>query len=101
YDVPGGAPEHGLRLAPDREHGVIGLVNRDDRGLVEHDALSADVYERVGRPEVDGEIIREHSGQKVIEHHRSIVRRLNPRLGDLTVAQSVPPRNENSIFTRL
>src|SRR4029453_10271458 len=59
----------------------IRLGGRGDGRLVENDALAADVDERVGRPEVDGKIIREHPGQQVVEHHRSIVCRLNPRRG--------------------
>ena len=68
-----------------------GLVDRDDGRLVQNYSLATDVHERVRRPEVDREIIGEHPGQKVVEHHRSIARRLNPRVGVLTVAQSVPP----------
>src|SRR5262249_33684373 len=65
-------PEHGLGFMTDGEHRVIGLVDGHDRGLVEHDAFAADIDERVRRAQVDGEVVGEHSGQQVVEHHRSI-----------------------------
>jgi len=102
-DVARRAPEHRLGFVTDGEHRVVRLVDRDDRRLVEDDALAAHVDERVRRAEVDGEVVREHSGQQVVEHHRSIVlgrpaSSLKP--GD-TVAQSVPERNEKSVFPGL
>jgi hypothetical protein len=52
---------------------MVRLVDRDDRGLVEDDALPADIDECVRGPKVDSKIVRKHSGQQVVEHHRSIV----------------------------
>src|SRR5437867_3330352 len=61
---------------------MVCLVDGDDRGLVEHDAFAADVDQRVRGSKVDGEIVGEHSGQQVVEHHGSIPLRLNaPRRG--------------------
>ena len=55
-DVAGRAADHLPRLAAGGEH-LAGLpVERDDRGLVEHDALALHVDERVGRAEVDREV---------------------------------------------
>src|SRR6266850_638781 len=72
YDVARGAAEHRFRLVPHRQHRVIGLVDRDDGRLVEHDALAADVDQRVRRSQVHREIVREHPGQQVVEHLVSI-----------------------------
>jgi hypothetical protein len=73
-DVARRASEHGLGLVPHRQDRVVGLVDRDDRRLVEHDALAAHVDQRVGGAEIDGEIVGEHSGQQVVEHRRTIRR---------------------------
>jgi hypothetical protein len=52
---------------------MVGLVDRDDRRLVEHDPFAAHVHQRVGSTKVHCKIVREHPGQKVVEHRRSIV----------------------------
>src|SRR3972149_220430 len=44
-DVARGPAEHRLRLAAHGEHGGVRLVDRDDRRLVEHDALAPHVHE--------------------------------------------------------
>ena len=75
HDVARRASEHRLGFVTDGQHGVIGLVDRHDRGFVEHDALTAHVHERVRGSEVHGEVVREHSGQQVVEHQRSMVAR--------------------------
>jgi hypothetical protein len=80
-DVAGCAPEHRLCFVTDGEHGMIRLVDRDDRRLVEDDALAADVHERVRRAEVYREVVREHAGQQVVEHQRSMVSRLQAKNG--------------------
>ncbi len=71
HDVARRATEHRLRLVSDGQHRVIGLVDRDDGRLVEHDALAADVHERIRRSEVHREVVREHAGQQVVEHQLS------------------------------
>ena len=71
--LPGRAAEHRLGLVPDRQDRVVGLVDGDDRRLVEHDALAADVHQRVGGTEIDRQIVREHPGQQVVEHQHSIM----------------------------
>jgi len=38
---------------------------RDDRGLVEHDALPAHVHQRVRGPEIDGQIVGEHAANRL------------------------------------
>ena len=59
--LPGVRPEHLLgREADFLDHalavGSAFLANRHDRRLVQHDALAADVDQRVGRTEIDREI---------------------------------------------
>ena len=72
-DVSGSPSEHGLGFVTDREHRMVRLVNRHDRGLVEHDAFAADIDQRVRGSQIDREIVGEHSGQQVVEHRRSII----------------------------
>src|SRR5262249_48311965 len=67
-DVPWRAPHHRLGLVPDGEHRMIGLVDGDDRGLVHHDALAADVHEGGGRGEVDCEVVGKESGEDAQQH---------------------------------
>ena len=70
-DRPGGPPEHLLRLLADGADLVdpAGIrLHGDDRGLVRHDPSSLGVYERVGGPEIDREIVREHA-EKTVEQH--------------------------------
>ena len=68
---PGRAAEHALGFGADGHDDLAataGLVlHRDDGGLVEHDALVADVDERVGRAQVDGQIAGEIAAQ-AFEH---------------------------------
>jgi CheY-like chemotaxis protein len=59
-----GPAQHGLGLLADCQQRVIGLADGHDRGLVEDNALAADVDERVGRAEIDGEVFREQPGQR-------------------------------------
>jgi hypothetical protein len=58
-DVAGGAPQHLLRFFTDRFHFTGGFVQRDDGRLVDHNALTLGINERVGGSEVDGEVGRE------------------------------------------
>src|SRR5436189_140848 len=70
-DVPGRAAEHLLGGLADGEHllgAVAGALDRDHRGLVGHDPLATHERQRVRRPEVDGEVVREESVDPVEEH---------------------------------
>jgi hypothetical protein len=63
-DVARRAAEHLLGLLA---HGLdfVGLgVDRDDGGLVDDDALAVGVDQRVGRAQVDGEVIGEEAEQR-------------------------------------
>jgi hypothetical protein len=42
---------------------VIPVAESDDGGLIEDDALAADVDQRVRRAEIDGEVLREQLAQ--------------------------------------
>ena len=66
-DVVGRAAHHPLRLEADRDGAAVVDVDRDDRGLVEHDALAADVDQGVGGAEVDGEVAAE--AERVVASH--------------------------------
>ena len=55
-DVARRAADHALGLGADREDRAGERVDRDDGGLVQDDAASADVDERVRGPEVDGHV---------------------------------------------
>ena len=62
HDVSWRPADHRLGIAPDREQRVIRLPNRDDRRLVEDDALAPHEHHRVGGAEVDAEVRRHRSG---------------------------------------
>ena len=63
-DVARRAPEHLLGLLANR-HDFIGIrVDRDDGGLVDDDALAVRKDKRVGRPEIDGQIVRKKTEQR-------------------------------------
>jgi len=70
-DVAGRAAEHVLGLGADGLHRLAapaGLVaDRDDGGLVQHDALSAHVDQRIRRPEVDGQVVGEVA-EELLQH---------------------------------
>src|SRR5215470_9235782 len=72
-DVARRSTEHRLRLVSDGQNGVVGLMDRDDRGFVEHDPFAADVHQGVRSSEIHREVIREHPGQQVVEHRLSVV----------------------------
>jgi len=68
-DVAGRLAEHLLRFLADRLDGLLAvragfLANRHDRGLVKNDALAADVDERIGGAEVDGQVVGEVASQE-------------------------------------
>src|ERR687887_618795 len=56
-DVRRRAPDHPLGLVADREGRAGERVDRDDRRLVQDDAMPPNVDERVRGPEVDGHIL--------------------------------------------
>ena len=58
-DVAGRATDHLPGVVPEREHVLGAGVHRDDGRLVEDDAATARVDERVGGAEVDGEVARQ------------------------------------------
>src|SRR5690606_19601227 len=55
-DVARGAPDHLPGVAPHRQHLVGAAVERDDRGLVQDDALTPGVHQRVRGAQVDREV---------------------------------------------
>ena len=66
-DGAGGAAEHALGLGA---HGVdfaCALVDGHDRRLGQHDAAAANVDERVGGTEVDGDVTRAETWEEVEE----------------------------------
>ena len=67
-DIAGDLAQHGLGLAADGLDGLLAVgaafvADGNDRGLVEHDAFAADVDQRVGGAEVNGEVGREIATQ--------------------------------------
>ena len=81
--LPGVRPEHLLRGEADfLDHplavGPAFLADRDDRRLVQHDALAADVDQRVGGAEVDREIAGEIALEE-LEHVSDGLRRCGTR----------------------
>ena len=70
-DVAGRAAEHALRLGAHREEAAVARVHRDDRRLVEHDALAAHVDERVRGAEVDGHVTADYGGKPGLRHRGS------------------------------
>ena len=62
-DRPRGAAEHPLRVDADGVHLAGRRVDRDHRGLGEHDAATAHVDERVGGSEVDRHVAAAEAGQ--------------------------------------
>jgi hypothetical protein len=63
-DVARRAAEHLLGLLADGLD-LVGLgVYRDDGGLVDDDALAVGKDERVGRPEIDGQVVGEETEQR-------------------------------------
>ena len=67
-----GAADHALGLGADGVHRAGVGVDRDDRGLGEHDAAAAHVDERVGGPEVDREVAVAAAGERGEESHRAV-----------------------------
>jgi hypothetical protein len=73
-DVSGRLAEHELRLGADGEHfletaGVA--VNGHDRGLAQDDPFAPHIDKGIRRAEVDGEIIRKFSENKVKKQNLS------------------------------
>jgi hypothetical protein len=70
-DRIGRAPEHLLRLGPDGLHRPGVLPQRDDRGLVYHDASLSFEDEGVGCAEIDRQIRRENAEKRRGSHKLS------------------------------
>ena len=64
-----GAAEHPLGLDADRVDLAGARVDRDDRGLGEHDAAPTHVDERVRGAEVDGHVAAAETGQVAEKTH--------------------------------
>ena len=58
HDVAGRTAEHALCLDTDRQDALVVLVDGDNRGLANDDALAAHGDKRIGGAEVDGKIAR-------------------------------------------
>ena len=56
HDVARRPPDHLPGVGADGQHLAAARVQRDHGGLVEHEALSLGVDERVGRPQIDGQV---------------------------------------------
>ena len=54
--LPGVRPEHLLGFLADRFHLAVVLVDGDDGGFVDDNALALGVDQRIGGAKVDGEI---------------------------------------------
>ena len=67
--LPGVRPIMRLASAPDRDHLAVVGVERDHRRLVQHDAASAHVDQRVGGAEVDRHVAAEER-QRVAHRER-------------------------------
>ncbi len=63
-DVARRAAKHLLGLFADSFDFTGVLVDRDDGGLVDHDAFAARIDQRVGRSQIDGKIAGEHAEQR-------------------------------------
>ena len=67
-DIAGRATEHALSLDADGENALVVLVDSDDGGLADDDALASHRDECVGGPQVDGKIAtvltKEHIHQR-------------------------------------
>src|SRR5882762_3846576 len=53
----GGPAQHALRFESDALDLASSLLDRDDRGLVQHDALALHVDQRIGGAEIHGNLI--------------------------------------------
>ena len=84
-DIGRRAAEHAFRLVADGEHFVRAGLHRHDRRLAQDDALILDVDERVGRAEIDADVVGEPA-EKSIKHERSL--RIAP--ADSSEAKVVP-----------
>ena len=69
---PGRLAEHFLGDQPDRvavlEHAVGPLLDGDDGGLVQDDALALDADQRVARAQVDAHVDAEHAQERIEDH---------------------------------
>ena len=91
-DVVGRAADHPLGLVTDREHLAGGGVHRHDGRLVEHDALAADIDQRVGGAEVHGHVSADEAPCCAIQCHAAaaLAGRVVPGRG---VSEAADPRS--------
>jgi hypothetical protein len=81
HDVAGRAPEHLLGFLADRLNLAGHLVNGNDRGLVDDNALAARVDARIGGAEIDSEIAAEQRKKRAeTQKRRPILPGGGPRL---------------------
>jgi hypothetical protein len=66
-DVAGRAAEHSLGLVAHGKDAIGALLNRNDRGLAENDALVFDINECICGAEIDAYVARKKS-KKIIKH---------------------------------
>jgi hypothetical protein len=67
-DVAGRPTQHLLRILADRFDAAVDLVDGDNRGLVDHDALATRVDACIGGAEINGEIAREQRQKRAKRH---------------------------------
>src|SRR5690606_33454952 len=92
FDVAGGAAEHLLGFVTDGKNLLLAPAGRDRHhgGLVEDDAAAFDVYQGIGRAEVDGHIGR-HETHQTREHRvRPLSNRNSAPLSPLNPARRKP-----------
>jgi hypothetical protein len=80
-DGAGRAAQHRLGLRADSDHRSVCGTQRDDRGLVEHDAFPRRVHERVRRAEIDGHVAGEEVAEEAKKHPRVRRQRMCQRRG--------------------
>ena len=69
---PGVRPSMRFASAPTARSWLVARVDRDDRRLVEHDALPAHVDHRVGGAEVDGHVAADDGVKPGLTHTREL-----------------------------
>jgi hypothetical protein len=74
---------HQLGVLADGFHllDAVDGLDRDDRGLVEHDSAATDVDERVGGPEIDRHVVRHPLKPTIPEHSYPVPRSCSPSGG--------------------
>jgi hypothetical protein len=94
-DVARRAAEHALGFPADRGDGTRAagaavLPDRDDRRLVEHDALPARIDQRIGRTQIYREIVGENAAQEL--EHVPVSSPVNKRANVTSVPRAYKPK---------